>query len=296
MSIVIIVVITLTACGTKQDDTIVDVNQLQDFKNIITQSESPIEVKEYLDKVIPDSGMKTADALVIEYINYMDNVIFGEFETYEEQLQSLNTYFNYDTWTMDVNAIKKGDIQEFYTSYTDAGFKFINVEGGLSLITNYHFLEKYSQYISPDISDFGSFMSLDSDNPWAMDAGIIIPLTDLGDRIALAEIYVKTYPDSVMYDKVLLKFNYYLSAFLRGLDNTPLVLFDTKKVDATFIEAYEYYIAKYPDLITTATIKAFKIDLEKTGYSAPYSYNDEEKRSAFMNHIDKLVTDTINKL
>ena len=45
------------------------------------------------------------------------------------------------------------------------------MEGMLNPIVDYHFLDAYKTKVSPEISEYGSFMALNSDKPWARDAG-----------------------------------------------------------------------------------------------------------------------------
>lgn len=291
----LIIALVFTGCVKQKDDVSVNEKQLQEFQNLIAQTDEPFKVKDYLDHEIQNAGLKTADALVLEYLNYMESLMYNGFPGYEKQMQSLKDYFDYDTWTIDESSIQDSDTMKVYQTFKNAGFKFIHVEGFITAIIDYHFLEAYTEMVSPEISDYSKFMILDSEEPWAIDAGIIIPLTDLADRIAMAEQYIHTYPESILKDKVIRQYNFYLRAFLGGLDNTPLVLYDTNKVDPGFVEAFDYFIATYPDLDTAVTVKTFRAELESKHFKAPYTYNESDKRMAFMKHVDELVSETTNK-
>jgi len=267
--IALAVMSVLTACGPdtgKDNDNGTEMNDsLKDLKSYIEQSENPAEVKEYLDGLMKGSDEKTSDSLILEYLNYMNGILSGS-TNYEKEI--LET----------------------------AGFKLISVEGNEQPIIDYHFIDDYSGQISQEMLDFTEFMTLNSDEPWAMDAGITIPLTDLADRIALGEQFIVKYPSSVMKEQVQIQYGYYLRSFLGGLDNTPLVLFDSKKIDPEFIPAFDYFLETYPDLKTAETVESFQAELKATGYSAPYTYSDEEKRAAFQGHLDELVVEAENRL
>lgn len=259
----------LTACspdtGNGDSSDIEKNDPLKDLKSYIEQSENPAEVKEYLDGLMKESDEKTSDSLIFEYLNYMNGILSGSVNYEKEVLET-------------------------------AGFKLISVEGNEQPIIDYHFIDDYSGQLSQEMLDFTAFMTLNSDDPWAKDAGIIIPLTDLADRIALGEQFIVKYPSSVMKEQVQIQYRYYLRSLLGGLDNTPLVLFDSKKIDPEFISAFDYFLETYPDLKTAETVEAFQAELKATGYSAPFTYNDEEKRAAFQSHLDELVAEAESKL
>ncbi|HYE69752.1 MAG TPA: hypothetical protein VEA58_14135 [Anaerovoracaceae bacterium] len=266
---VLAVMSVLAACspdtGNGNDNAPEPNNPLKDLKSYIEQAENPTEVKEYLDGLMEGSDEKTSDSLIFEYLNYMNGIVSGNV-TYEKEILE------------------------------SAGFKLISVEGNEQPIIDYHFIDDYSGQISQEMIDFAEFMTLNSDKPWAMDAGIIIPLTDLADRIALGEQFIVKYPSSIMKEQVQILYGYYLRSFIGGLDNTPLILFDTKKIDPEFITAFDYFLETYPDLKTAETVETLQAELKATDYTAPYTYGDEEKRTAFQKHIDELVANAENRL
>lgn len=266
--------IVLTACGREPvkdggDNAVSD--PLHDFRNHIAAAGEPAEVKVYLDELMKEVGTgseadtETADALVLEYLNYMEGILSGD----------------------------QSDPADFPES---AGFKFVSGEGGDYPVIDYRFIDAYSGQVSQEVKDFAGFMALNSDEPWAMDAGIIIPIRDLADRVAQAEQFIVSYPVSVIKDKVLIQYEYYLRAFLAGLDNTPLFPYETYKADPEFLEAYDYFIDTYPDLAAAETVAGFQAELEQMNYTAPYTYSEYEKKDAFANHIHELVENTVNMI
>lgn len=261
--------IVLTACsqGTDENGGNNDGGDpLQGFRSFIAEAEEPTEVIEYMNELISnEADITTNDALILEYLNYMEEIL-NDYQAYPEAILE------------------------------SAGFKYISVEGSEVPIIDYRFIDAYYGKISQEMFEFSSFMSLNSEKYWAKDAAIVIPLEDLADRIAFGEQFMVKYPDSVMKDKVEQQYEYYLKSFLGGLDNTPLVLFDTNKVDPEFIAAFGYFLETYPGLITAEAVESFRSELAQTDYAAPYTYNDNEKRGAFRSHIDELVSNTLAKM
>lgn len=240
-------------------------NIIADFKGYTSEATDPSEVKDRLDLLMKNTDTATSDTLIREYLIYMDKVMSGE------------------------TAYEKAAMEK-------AGFKFISVEGNEQPVIDYHFIDAYSGKISQEMTDFTEFMALNSDRPWAMDGGLVIPLQDLADRIALGEKFIAGYPESDLGGQVQTQYRYYLISLLGGLDNTPLVDYDTNKVDSDFITAFEYFQETYPDLKTTDTVESFYEELKADGFAAPYTYSDQAKRDDFRNRLDQLANEAVSKL
>ncbi len=298
--IVWILTFALAACGNQQTqekdkvieepkpvNEVVDTKVVQEFSNQITKANSPMDVKKNLDELILHTNSKTVDALVADYLAFQDSFLKKGVEEYTDEINSLHPYFNFNTESIDAIGIKESDLKEFYLSFSDSGFRLIALEGMLNPIVDYHFLDTYKTKVSPEISEYGSFMALNSDKPWARDAGIAIPLNDLADRIVIAEKYLSEYPNSEMKEKVISQYKLYLRTFLLGLDNTPLVNYGAKEVDASFIKAYHYFIDTYPEVKATKLVRSYVNDLESTKFAAPYQ--DEEEQAAFTKSMDEKI-------
>ena len=244
-----------------------DAQTVKAFTDYMAKDKGPAETKKYLDSILPETGTKTADALVGEYVDYLELLIVTGLGGFEDD-----------------------------PGLAAAGIKFVESEGMSEPVIDYHFIDGYSDYISGEMKDYGAFMALDSDNRWAADAELRITLEELGDRIAQAESFLSKYPGSAREDEVLSKYRIYLAAFLGGIDNTPLVNYDTRKIQDSFIDAFEYFKSEYPELKTTETVKGFAEELKAKGYAAPYGYSEYEKQSAFRRHVDELVQAAVDKI
>jgi len=290
-------VMILTACsaGNTGKDAALNTKNVSDFAEYIASGKDPLQTKSQLDSIIKGANAKTADALVYKYLDYMSALIGNAPEKYQSELSKLNGYYDQSKKSIDPEKIKEGDIKEFYTGLTGAGFRFSQEEGMIYPAIDYHFIDGYSKYVTGEMKGFAVFMAMDSDNRWAGDAEIRIPLKELADRIAAAEKYLAEYPAASGKSQVLSKYGMYLGALLGGIYNTPVVNYETGKINDKFVEVYEYFIKEYPDLKTTVIIKKFNEELKAGSYKAPYSYSDYEKRAAFKKHVDDLVKEAVDK-
>lgn len=300
LTIILVCTFALASCGN-QDSEVSDIvskkpnhakeimnpRVIQEFSSTIDQAASPMEVKQDLDEMIQETNTKTADVLVIDYLEYQEAFLQKGMEKYTEQIDQLNPYFKLETESIDAAAIKESDLKEFYQSYTNAGFKFVAIEGMLNPIIDYRYLEAYKNKVSAEISEYGSFMTLNSDQPWARDAELGISLNELANRIAFAEKYVSDYPNAALKEKVTNQYTLYLKSYMTGIDNTPLVRYEENVVDEQFIKAYYYFIETYPDLKTTELVQSHVNELENRNLAPPY--NNEKEREAYLKKIDEQV-------
>lgn len=300
LAIILVCTFVLAACGNQQsvgkdpvsekpNNTEESLNPelIQEFSSLIEHTASPMEVKPDLDRMIQETNSKTADALVIDYLDYQEAFLQKGMEKYTEQFNKLYSYYNFETDSIDAAAIKEADLNEFYESFTSAGFKLVAIEGMLNPIIDYHYVAAYKNKLSAELTEYGSFMALNSDKPWASDAELAISLNDLADRIAIAEKFVSDYPNAAMKEKVISQYTLYLRSFLIGIDNTPLVRYKENVVDDQFIKAYHYFIEKYPDLRTTELVQSYVNELENKNVAPPY-HNKEEK-AAYVKKIDEKI-------
>lgn len=269
-----IVVLTLSACGNSQyDDGQADpgsggrgsVDIISDFNRFAKEADNPSDVKERLDLFMENTDTEHSDILVREYLDYLAQVLASS-KAYEKE------------------------------SMEKAGFKFISSEGLEQMVIDYHFMDAYSEKLSPEMIDFKEFMVLNSDQPWAVDGSLVITHSQLADRIVLGEKFLTSYPGSAVREPVQTQYRYYLRSFLAGVDNTPLVPNDTDTVDMEFIRAFEDFLENYPELISAESVKALLSELEANDYQVPYRYGDTDKKAAFHSRIDQLVDAAESKL
>jgi PHD/YefM family antitoxin component YafN of YafNO toxin-antitoxin module len=167
-----IVVLTLSACGNSQyDDGQADpgsggrgsVDIISDFNRFAKEADNPSDVKERLDLLMENTDTEHSDILVREYLDYLAQVLASS-KAYEKE------------------------------SMEKAGFKFISSEGLEQMVIDYHFMDAYSEKLSPEMIDFKEFMVLNSDQPWAVDGSLVITHSQLADRIVLGEKFLTSYP------------------------------------------------------------------------------------------------------
>lgn len=274
------------------DDLATDV--VTDFEESIKDAEDPLEIRDSLDLIVETESVKTNDAVLSAYLEYLDDYKNNDITPIYDEIQKLQPYFEEGTQNLVEESITDDSLKTLFNRFTQMGYKFVQIEGSVEPIVDYTIVEDYASYISEEMIAYGEFRSLESRQIWAADAGIVIPLSELGERIAIGEAFIKAYPDSELKPHVLQYLGYYLNGFLGGLDNTPSVV--GEKYNPEFISAYEAFLSSHPDTETAKVLNDYYEELKQTDFAAPYSQTDPDSIHAFREEIIFKVDTIINGL
>ncbi len=107
-------------------------------------------------------------------------------------------------------------------------------------------IERFGQLLPPSARDFVSLDDRERNSRWQYDAAIVVPLSELGSRVAAWESYLERYPDSAFAQEARTRFRRALSALLLGTNNTPHFDYSTKRVRPDVIDALKAYTKAYP--------------------------------------------------
>ncbi|MBW8383196.1 MAG: hypothetical protein K0M69_11850 [Youngiibacter sp.] len=273
---------------TKQEEPVeITEETVLEFKKSLETADNPEEIREQMDIIIAGSKEEQSDGVLADYLEYLRAYSTMGMSKDWDKLQELEKYFDAGTQTIKADSITDPSLRELYDHLTGAGYKFIRVEGSVEPIIDYRSMESYSGSISDEMEEYLRFKAMDSDNVWAMDGGIVIPVKELGERIASAEAFLKKYPESELKGNVLRDYRNYLSGYIGGLDNTPVVS-DGGYVKE-YLEAYEDYLLKHPDTAAGGALKRYYEGLKAKGFAAPYKENDPADRLEFKWRVESIV-------
>lgn len=106
--------------------------------------------------------------------------------------------------------------------------------------------EQFGQLLTSAAADFVGLDDRERNERWQYDAAIVVPLAELGRRVASWEAYLAKYPDSAFAEEARTHFKRELAALLMGTNNTPHYDYTTKRVRPDVIEALKAYAKAYP--------------------------------------------------
>ncbi|KAA8996856.1 hypothetical protein F4V43_18430 [Paenibacillus spiritus] len=143
-------------------------------------------------------------------------------------------------------ALKKGDqaLASIITGAKERGYKLETAEGFYYPVIDYSLYSQYKAYVTPDIRDYISIMTTESNLPAAKDAALIISWGDVAARALSQEAFAETYQGSNRVAKVRELYSIYESDTFYGLNNTPLFHYDNLEMDLEAKAAYTALLAK----------------------------------------------------
>lgn len=124
----------------------------------------------------------------------------------------------------------------------------------------------YKDYLSKDYSAYLKLKSIDLNQSIESDQAIITTWDELGDRIHLFEEYLELYPISEYYNQIKDRYNYYISSYVYGFNNTPVYNYSDGKILEVVEKSYRNYIEKYPTGKLTEILIEYLNILEKNEY------------------------------
>lgn len=132
--------------------------------------------------------------------------------------------------------------------YKKAGLNAVyDGEGMWTVVPRPRFsVEQFGRLLPQAAADFVDLDDRERNERWQYDAAIVVPLPELGSRVAAWDAYLSKYPDSVFAEEARTCFKRGLSALLMGTNNTPHFNYGTKRVRPDAIDALKAYAKDYP--------------------------------------------------
>ncbi len=146
---------------------------------------------------------------------------------YTECLMNLHTdvldkYVNYYNYEKDQYNFPD-NVKKIASELKKAGLEFREVGEGMTEIWTIpgYYSSLFKNKVTPDYEAYISQTDKESETNYAADAGLIISWEQLGNRLIFWESFMNKYPESKLIKTVKQDYNYYLSDYLLGMDNTP---------------------------------------------------------------------------
>jgi hypothetical protein len=127
-------------------------------------------------------------------------------------------------------------------------------------------LKDFGRFASDQVARYLEIMAAESNKHFAEDAALVISLDELADRTVKTEKYIDRYPDFVQVQQVKQFHDYYLTAYLLGLNNTPLFDYQTEKAKEAFLKSYENTIANQKGTKLAAILEEYLVLLKRSDY------------------------------
>jgi len=297
LSVVLIMCISLTLMGcsaTNQAVTEGDKpgqNQANDQRyqaqkelmsefNVLLGNNSDIgEIIKYVDNNITKLTPENASQMVIKMEKAQQDYL-PEFETKFYSASIAQKFF--DAYKNgidinDVNAIQDQALKQLLNQTKDAGFKVDTAEGMFYPIIDYRRYQNFNTLVTPDIKAYIDIMSVESDNPPAKDAALVIGWDDVLTRALNQEKFINTYDASAKFSDVQKLYGLYVQFCLLGTNNTPLFSYDDKTMSFEAKSSYAKVLAESIPSKLTKIIQGLLDTAEQNNYRLTAEVEDYRK-------------------
>ncbi|MFD1177329.1 hypothetical protein ACFQ3W_13615 [Paenibacillus puldeungensis] len=239
---------------------------LQEFESLRAKKAETREWIAFFDQHLTSLPQEDADQLMQKLLTF-----------YEEDLPKVQEQFAEETVAKALSAlewpitekgleqIQDNAVKTKIKAVLAGGYKLETAEGMVFPVVDYGALKKYNASLSEKMQQYIGLLALESDKKMASDGGLVISWDELAKRTIAFEKFFKAYPGTPEANRAKeLYYSSYLSAYLYGLDNTPIFDFDTFKLTDEAKASYEKTVKAYPDTTTAEVVQGFLDVLKKT--------------------------------
>jgi hypothetical protein len=201
------------------------------------------------------------DALVYEFRQYYASFI-DQFNGNIDELQ-----------------INEENAARFDKALSKAGWKIISKEGNYEVAELPGWLEhRLKEVLSRRYEAFFHMWSREIREGFAEDGALVIPWDKLRERIIARELFLKKYPDFIENDHVRNDMEHYLKVYLRGMDNSKIFDFKTKRLKKPLQASYEKFISQNKRSEYYNLIREYYEYLRRNSFVLPGNYNEFLKK------------------
>ncbi len=264
-ALIVCVALALIGCSaTKQPDINGDrPGQNQADNGKINQAEQQALLNEFNALAANDSGDPAAiNKFVASNIaklspeNASQIVILLE-KAQQDFLPEFETKFYSDSVTQkfveayiagtDINnmqAVQDEELKQLLAQTKAAGYKVDTAEGMFYPIIDYQQYQDYNTLVKPDIKAYIDLMAVESNNPPAKDAALVISWYEVLTRALNQEQFINSFSSSVKLADVQKLYGRYVQFCLLGANNTPLFSYEDKKMSTAARAGYVKVLAE----------------------------------------------------
>lgn len=196
-------------------------------------------------------------------------VLFENF--YQKVNDELNLVHEYDTTEYFISLVNDSEepvskqLQEYRDLVHANGFLVDYQDGGTYLKQNRSFIARhFYPFVGSTMQKYLVQVEKENEDGFSTDGGIFITETEFVNRILWWENFVKQNPTFVMIWQSKGKQKDYLTYFLEGMDNTPLMdMADSTKVNPYFVAGYKHLDKIAPASEANRLVKPYFQALQK---------------------------------
>ncbi|WP_127490776.1 hypothetical protein [Paenibacillus glycanilyticus] len=236
------------------------------FKTVVSTAKEASDIVSFLNENLNKAGQNNADQMVRElYAFYAKDLPTSQEAFFGDNVQNVLTEMDWPITSANAASITDEAVRQLVVTKLSGGYKLVWVEGTIYPIVDYSNQQKYSMYLSKPLNSYIALKAAESDEPAAMDAGLVISWNELASRAVMAETFLKQYADSPEYTEVeSIYLDTYLRMYINGLSNTPIFDSNHLKIIPEVKASYKKVAAENPDTVTGIMANRFLEILAKS--------------------------------
>ena len=178
---------------------------------------------------------------------------------------------------------------DFNQKLVDNGLLVSAVEGSPFIDTNPEVVNPiFLKHLTKPAQGYHELMGIETLEPMSSDGGIIIPISELAERMMSWEKLLAEHSEFQLRKEAQYAYNSYLFFLIAGMDNTPPYDYETGKLNPEHITVYQSIIEKHPNSKSAESLKPLvdmlaKNDYKRTEESSAYI----RKFSIWESEVDK---------
>jgi len=151
-------------------------------------------------------------------------------------------------------------------------------------------IEKYQDYLEPDLLEFYHLMVMEQENPVEEDAALKLSWEELLQRTLGWEQFIRANKESAkLKDDMTWYYGSHINTLVMGTNGTPVFDYQTHEFSGEAREAYAAFINAHKDSVTAWALLEYFTYLESINYTM--DYNDKAASKSFFDTCDWLVAE-----
>jgi hypothetical protein len=219
-------------------------------------------IKQFMDENLPVLGELEGNHMLDNLENALKkeldvvNKNIAEFDAEEELMELIGDDFSLSPDM--IGEIEDVDLRATVQDAYDNHYKLISREGQVEAVIDYSSLKEYQEKVTDEWKEYIDIMAIESDEPPFNDGALVITFDELAERILRIENYLNRYISGPRQDQLLELYENRLTAYYKGLPNTPIAAYDSGEILDNVYKSYESTAAN-DGYVTSSMIGEYRI-------------------------------------
>lgn len=241
---------------------------MDEFAAMMSKDPNVLDIKEYIHDNLAKLGPLEVSSMVDSLESSLKKGLDGMMSDINsaDKDSELVKLIGQDLFLKEdkIEGIKNDELKELVSKAYSGHYKLMSIEGSVQPIIDYSSLLQYESKLTDEWKEYLQIMAEDSDSPAYIDGSLLISFEQLGDRIIKLESYMNRYISGPRHEELVQIYEDRLTAFMKGLPNSPLAAYDNNILFENIYRAYESFSAN-EGLVSTGFVYDYMTAIRDNG-------------------------------